>query len=329
MKPARLRLIAVTATVLILTMLLLWLALRGIPLQDVSKILAGLQTWQIATILLLNSGIVLLFTLRWWLIIRAQGYSVPYLAAARYYLAGFAISYLTPGQHFGGEPAQVLFLRQRHKIPGSQALASIALDRGITFLSNFAVVAAGIALILSSGLLDILSLRQALSASIVLLLLPVLYFVLLSFGILPFGIILAKVKISFVGGLTSAEEQLSDLVRKKPILFVQGLALSALIWAVLFLEFWLMVYFLGLSVNFMQLVTLVVAGRLALWVPTPGALGALEASQVLAMQALGFDPAYGLGLGLLIRARDILFAVVGLLLLGGTAGLTAYRRSKS
>jgi len=328
MTPARLRLITLTVIALLLAILLLWLALRGVPLQDVAKVLAGLQAWQVATILLLNSGIVLLFALRWWLIIRAQGYGVPYLAAARYYLAGFAISYLTPGQHFGGEPVQVWFLRERHKVPGSQALASVALDRGITFLSNFAVLAAGIALILGSGLLDILSLRQALTASVTFVLFPVLYFVLLSFGALPFALIFAKVKIGFVVGLRRAEEQLSDLVRKKPILFVQGLFLSALIWAVLFLEFWLMIYFLGLTVNAMQLVTLVVAGRLALWVPTPGALGALEASQVLAMQALGFDPAYGLGLGLLIRARDILFALAGLLL-GGAAGLTAYRRLKS
>jgi len=328
MTPARLRLITLTVIALLLAILLLWLALRGVPLQDVAKVLAGLQAWQVATILLLNSGIVLLFALRWWLIIRAQGYGVPYLAAARYYLAGFAISYLTPGQHFGGEPVQVWFLRERHKVAGSQALASVALDRGITFLSNFAVLAAGIALILGSGLLDILSLRQALTASVTFVLFPVLYFVLLSFGALPFALIFAKVKIGFVVGLRRAEEQLSDLVRKKPILFVQGLFLSALIWAVLFLEFWLMIYFLGLTVNAMQLVTLVVAGRLALWVPTPGALGALEASQVLAMQALGFDPAYGLGLGLLIRARDILFALAGLLL-GGAAGLTAYRRLKS
>ncbi len=328
MNPARLRIVALTVIALLLAILLLWLALRGVPLQDVANVLACLQAWQVATILLLNSGIVLLFALRWWQIIRAQGYSVPYLAAARYYLAGFAISYLTPGQHFGGEPVQVLFLRQRHKIPGSQALASIALERGITFLSNFAVLAAGIALILSSGLLDILSLRQALTASVVFLLLPVLYFVLLSFGVLPFGVILAKVKIGFILSLRRAEEQLSDLVREKPVLFVQGLALSVLIWLALFLEFWLMIYFLGLTVNTVQLITLVVAGRLALWVPTPGALGALEASQVFAMQALGFDPAYGLGLSLLIRARDILFAVAGLLL-GGTEALAAYRRLKS
>jgi uncharacterized protein (TIRG00374 family) len=326
MKSARLRLIALTVIVLFLAALLLGLALRGIPFQDVVNVLAVLHAWQVATILLLNTGIVLLFALRWWQIIRAQGYYAPYLAVVRYYLTGFAISYLTPGQHFGGEPVQVLFLRQRHKIPGSQALASVALDRAITFFSNFAVLAVGIALILGSGLLDVSPLRQALPVSVALLLLPALYLALLRWGVLPFGLIFSKFTVGIIQGLRRAEQQLSELVRKKPILFVQGLGLSTVIWATLFLEFWLMIYFLGLTVNPMQLLTLVVAGRLALWVPTPGALGALEASQVIAMQALGFDPAYGLGLALFIRSRDILFAVFGLLL-GGAEGLSAYRRS--
>ena len=72
--------------------------------------------------------------------------------------------------------------------------------------------------------------------------------------------------------------------------------------------------FLGLKLTALELTLVIVAGRLALLAPTPGALGALEASQILAMQSLGFEPAYGLSLALLIRARDIFFGLSGLLL---------------
>jgi hypothetical protein len=97
-------------------------------------------------------------------------------------------------------------------------------------------------------------------------------------------------------------------------LFLEGLACSALVWSALFFEFWLALDFLGLRVDFSQLVLVVTAGRLALLAPTPGALGALEASQMMAIGALGFDPAIGLSLGLYIRARDILFSIFGLAL---------------
>jgi uncharacterized membrane protein YbhN (UPF0104 family) len=54
------------------------------------------------------------------------------------------------------------------------------------------------------------------------------------------------------------------------------------------------------------------AARLAILLPVPGAAGVLEASQVLALQALGYGPAAGIALGLLIRARDLLIAGSGL-----------------
>jgi uncharacterized membrane protein YbhN (UPF0104 family) len=48
--------------------------------------------------------------------------------------------------------------------------------------------------------------------------------------------------------------------------------------------------------------------------PVPAGLGALEASQVFALQALGYDAALGLSLSLLIRLRDLLFGGLGLAL---------------
>jgi uncharacterized membrane protein YbhN (UPF0104 family) len=91
---------------------------------------------------------------------------------------------------------------------------------------------------------------------------------------------------------------------------------AGLVWAAQIFEIWLSLKFLGLDISVLELILIVVAGRIALFAPTPGALGALEASFVLAMQSLGYAPVYGLSLGLLIRARDIFFGLVGLLLSG-------------
>jgi uncharacterized membrane protein YbhN (UPF0104 family) len=61
----------------------------------------------------------------------------------------------------------------------------------------------------------------------------------------------------------------------------------------------------------MQTVSALTAARLAFLTPLPSGLGALEASQVLAMQALGLEPTFGISISLLIRLRDILFGMVG------------------
>lgn len=297
--------------------LFVW-SLGSVPLDETIRVLAGLQAWKIAVLLGLNIGILLLAPLRWWLNLRAQGHKVPYLALSGYRLAGSAVSYFTPGQNFGGEPLQVISLRKHHKIAGSAALASVSLDRAIELFVNFTVLALGIAFVITAGLLADYELRTPLLIAFAVLLMPVGYLGSLWLGVRPFGKMLNRFKGGLVSGIRNAEEQTGELIREKPVIFAEGLVASAAVWAALFFEFWLALDFLGLRLDLAQLVLVVTAGRLALLAPTPGALGALEASQMLAVQAMGFDPAYGLSLGLLIRARDILFAVIGL----GLGGLS-------
>ena len=61
-----------------------------------------------------------------------------------------------------------------------------------------------------------------------------------------------------------------------------------------------------------MLATAYTAARLAFLVPTPGALGALESSQIAAASIMGLDPAIGFSTALLIRMRDILIGLIGL-----------------
>lgn len=309
---------------LLLSAALLWWAFRDISFAEIAAALGQLQGWQVGVVLAVNAIMILLFALRWWLVLRAQGHALPYLAVARYRLASFAISYFTPGQHFGGEPLQVVLLGKNHKVKSSTAVASVALDKAMELFANFAVLAGGIGILLTSGLFPTLPLQRALPVALALLAIPPAYLIAVVAGWRPLGGLQRRFDNRLTAALASAEGQLAGLARK-PWLLLQCLLASALVWVALFFEFWLMLHYLGLTVNGQQLLAVVIAGRIALLAPTPGALGALEASQVLAMQALGFDPAYGLALGLLIRARDIFFAIIGLVL-GGAEGLAAMRR---
>ncbi|MGH2581476.1 MAG: lysylphosphatidylglycerol synthase transmembrane domain-containing protein, partial [Anaerolineales bacterium] len=290
-------------------------SIRSAPFSDIQKVLSNLRAWQLLAIFLLNSGIILLFTLRWWLILRAQGHTLPYLDATRYRLAAFAISYFTPGQHFGGEPLQVLMVRRRHNVPGSTALAAVTLDKAIELFSNFSVLTIGLAAVAGWGATT-LPIRNTLWISLALMLTPAFYLAAMVSGQRPIGFATKRLSGRIAGGLRRTEDEVGKLMKTQPGLLIQGLLISAIVWAFLFFEFWLVLFFLGLTVNVLQLIAIVTSGRLALLAPTPGALGALEASQVIAMQWLGFDPAYGLSLSLLIRARDIFFGVIGLLWAG-------------
>jgi uncharacterized protein (TIRG00374 family) len=107
---------------------------------------------------------------------------------------------------------------------------------------------------------------------------------------------------------------MEDFTRQKPGLVAGILVASSLIWGLAVFEYWLAFTFLGLTLTLPQVIFSQVAARIALLLPLPGGLGALEASQVLAVQVLGFPAAYGVSVMLLARARDFSLAALGMIL---------------
>ena len=63
----------------LLVPLLLWWALKDIRRAEVWAAVARLGLWQIAALIAINILTLLSFTGRWWLILRALGYTIPYL----------------------------------------------------------------------------------------------------------------------------------------------------------------------------------------------------------------------------------------------------------
>jgi uncharacterized membrane protein YbhN (UPF0104 family) len=113
---------------------------------------------------------------------------------------------------------------------------------------------------------------------------------------------------------------------ESPRTILQASLVSGLLWLALIGEYWLATRLLGLQLNLVQVLSALVAARLAFLTPLPGGVGALEASQVPALEALGLPGVYGLSLSLLLRGRDLLLAGIGLqdvLKLSGPSGLAA------
>jgi uncharacterized membrane protein YbhN (UPF0104 family) len=108
------------------------------------------------------------------------------------------------------------------------------------------------------------------------------------------------------------ESQAGLFCRQRPGHLLLALGVSLLAWAAMVAEYWLAAHFLGISLGPAQTIAALTAARLAYLLPMPGGLGAFEAGQMLALTALGFDPAAAVALALLIRGRDMLIAVLGI-----------------
>jgi uncharacterized protein (TIRG00374 family) len=305
--------------------LLLWLVLRTTPISDIRLTLQQLSFWQILGLSLINIGLFLFFGVRWWLILRAQGYSLPFLNLVAYRLIAFSISYFTPGPQFGGEPAQVLLLTRRHSVPNPIAIASVALDKSFEILSNFTFLVVGVLIFFNGGLIGDNIGPLTLVGILIILILPLAYLFVLWVGWKPFSMLQlsnwnksstpSKIR-DAIKIIQQTEKQISDFCRLKPWILFQAVILSGLVWVGLLTEYWVAIKFLGLKLDWPQIISIVTTARLAFLFPTPGGLGALEASQVFAMQALGLSPAFGISLSVLIRLRDLAFGGLGLWLGG-------------
>jgi uncharacterized protein (TIRG00374 family) len=320
---------------LVLGLLLLGWVLAAVSLQDVLAVLAELTWSELAALALLNALIFASFTARWWILLRVQGYPVAFRHLLAYRLTAFGISYFTPGPHFGGEPYQVYAVVRRHQAPTPVAVAAVTLDKLLEMLLNFVFLAAGVLLLLvhRRGLPLWLEQQLALTA-LLLLMLPLGLLAALALDRRPLSRLLAVLERlahrlwpqqstarrepwplipnRWQSAARRSEAQMTLLCRHHPGAMLAAIGVSVVSWLMLIGEFWLLTAVLGLRLPVIDAVTALVAARIAILLPLPAGLGALEASQALAMTSLGLDPGIGVAMSLLLRARDVLLGLLGL-----------------
>ncbi len=321
---------------LALAMLLLWMTLRAVDLGEVWERLRRLTPPQIALLSFVNLAVLATFSARWWLLLLAQGYRISYIRLMAYRLATFAVSYFTPGPHFGGEPLQVYLVSSRHGVPTSASVAAVLVDKVLEMTTNFTFLTLGVLFVMQSHALVGISEEQLLLTSIALLATPLSLLISLFLGIPPVTSLFTAfaqvwqrwathrgglpgpslTESRLLGAVRRSEEQSIALCRDHPFFLMAAIGASLLSWIAIIGEFWLMTSVLGMQLTLPEAIAALLAARVAILLPMPAAIGALEASQALAMRVLGQSPAAGVSLSLLIRARDVLLGVFGLWLAG-------------
>lgn len=316
----------------LLVPLLLWLAFRRIDPALLLTAFSELTAFELVILTVVNLVALLAMAGRWWLILRGQGFKVPYLRLSLIRLAGFGWSYFTPGPQFGGEPLQIHLLAAGEGMKQAEATGSVALDKSIEVMVNFAFLLFGLTVTLRVGLLPGRTLLPVAAGALLLLALPIGLLLAAQRGLRPFGWLVAQLperltNWSIVGNLTNlgreAESVVVEFLQTRPGGLRGPLMASLLTWLILVAEYWLMSRFLGLGLSVWTAISVLTAARLAFLLPSPGGLGTLEASQILTLVALGQPPEVGAALALLIRGRDVVFGGIGLL----AGGLLAPDRS--
>jgi uncharacterized membrane protein YbhN (UPF0104 family) len=114
---------------------------------------------------------------------------------------------------------------------------------------------------------------------------------------------------TLVTSLQEGERQASAILTNR---LCGWYALGGLLqWLGFLAELWTIYAFMGTPLGVYALLTVAVAARLAFLLPLPGGLGALEASQMLALTSLGGDPAIAAAACGIMRVRDLVVISTG------------------
>ncbi len=313
------------AFLLLLALALLGWVLAQLPLGQVRLALRQLSVANLLTLLLLNGLVLLVLNGRWWLIVRGMGYRLPFQRLLLHRLAAFGVSYFTPGPHFGGEPLQVALVEREHGVARETAVAAVTLDKLLELLVNFLFLALGVGVLLWHGFLGAAVGWQTAVFPLALVFGISLFLLATWRGQYPIGWLLRRLEpLPFwgprarrVGALLQASErQATAFCQHAPRAMLLALLISLFAWLLMVVEYALMLRFLAAPLTLAQTLAMLTAARLAYLLPLPGGLGALEASQVLMLQLLGFDlplaAATAVSASLLIRVRDVLLGLAGL-----------------
>lgn len=303
----------------------LFLALRTVSPTAIWSVLQRTEPWQVVGLLLYNVLLLFLFANRWWIILRGIGERVPYLRLVEFRLIGATISQLTPGPQFGGEPAQIHLLT-RQQVPAAKAIASVTLEKALELVANFGMLMLMILYVLFEGVFGNLLGWTASGLAFAFLLVPLAPLVMLWWGKRPVSVVLRwvtralptrwrfRMQQRIAPAVSSAEETIHDLLRRRPLVAALALAASFFNWAMIIAEYWIATEVLHMNLAFVEVIALLVAARIAFLLPMPGGLGTLEAGQVFTLILLGYDPALAIGLSLLMRLRDLIVISAGLIL---------------
>lgn len=262
--------------------------------------------------------VYVLSSYKWRLILEAQGHKVRLPRLMTYRLASFSIGYLTPFARLGGEPIRAYMLK-KHKVNSTHAFSSVFIDKTVETVIDAILIVFIIVLLLAtftipSATREILMIGMLLIAA----LLFVFYYVSSKQGILttlmhliPKKKVFRKVKLKLVD-IDKATQHFFD--NKKECLG-KIIIVSIFQWAVIFTEFKLATMIIGYDASMTEILLMILATGLSTLIPVPAGLGVLEASQFSLFELLGIGGGMGIALSLLIRFKDLLLMLFGLMFL--------------
>jgi len=297
--------------------------IKGYGFKNIIKFYENFNGWLLIAYLCVIVLIFGVLTWRWSLILQSRGHKIPFRKLFVYRIIGTAINFFTPGPRVGGEPTQASLLG-KHNVEFTEGLSTVMIDKiidtstcGILFIIGAFLVSMRYALPHTTEIL------MMIAGIIFIIFIGVFYYRMLNnkhFFLHIFRFL--RLDRTQNRTLKKVEQKIEEIevimiqfYKHDKKTFIATIAITLLSWAVMFVEYKLATTLLGLNLGFVELFFIITFIGLAVLFPIPMAVGVLEAGQVSAFGIIGVVGSAGVALAFLVRMKDFLWGVAGMILL--------------
>ncbi len=291
-----------------------------IKIDEILKAFSHFSLLNLILFIIISITIMVSLTLKWSIILKAQGCKVPFFKLFTYKLAGFAVSYVTPSAHIGGEPVRAYLLNKNHNIEFKKSLSSVVIDKSLELsLNGFFACIAIIIILFNFTIPEKTAVIMIFSFFVMLAGMYAFYHLTITekgFFTTCFSLLrLNKWKLTkkYEKDIKGMESHLIYFFKYNKKGFRNASLVFFLIWILMFFEYKFALLLLGYNnASFVAIFIFFSFVGIAYLIPVPAALGALEFGQSSASAMLGISKGIGLALSIIIRGRDMIWVFLGL-----------------
>ncbi|HWC27930.1 MAG TPA: lysylphosphatidylglycerol synthase transmembrane domain-containing protein [Solirubrobacteraceae bacterium] len=307
----------VVAAGLLVTVGCMYLAVRGVELEDALDALADSDLRWLLPALPVFALAVVLRAVRWWSVF-ADDARPPMRAIAYALLIGYFFNNILPAR--AGEAARVIALHRRAATPRAETVGTVVVERLFDVLGLLIVLFASYPWLPEVSWLRAAAIFGAVVVTAVVALVVVvvryderaLHWLLSPLRRIRRAGFAARVQVAAV----NATRGLVGL--RRPRVALRAMALTIASWVTLGFSFWILTRAFALELPLVAGMLVTVAVNLSLVLPSsPAALGVFEAATVIALLAFDVPQAQALSYALVLHLLNLVpFLVIGAALLG-------------
>ena len=297
--------------------LLVWIV-RSVGWDEIKLVFISFSVWKVIIILALTFLGIMFSIWKWNLILKSQGYKISGFELPKLYLSGYSIAFLFPMLIFGAEIFRGYSLKERYSIPWQKAISSVIIERILETTSYLVTIFFGLIYFLLKIGLPPRNLGIALGVVLLFFTVATIFFYFKSFrreSIVKFFLKKFNSKSNNSNSLIEIEKEIFKFFKPKKLIMWQGFSLAFLRVIAYLARSWILILFLGKSIGFFSVLSILGFFYLSTMIPIPAALGFHEAFQSFAFNSLGLGANTGIAFALIIRGVELIIVLLGFLIL--------------